>query len=97
MVMDFARKGLQAAEPRFSEWPGMFSGEPRGRRGGVLEGAAHWVNPGDLFELNHPDARLIIGAPALLKVVEMLASRGIADKATMDAAQAALTLVKGQP
>lgn len=55
IVMDLCRKGMQGAEPRFAHWTGLFQGEPRERKGGVLE-----------VGLEHPDARLIAAAPCLL-------------------------------
>lgn len=60
IVMDFARQGMQAAEPRFAHWDGITEGEPRGRRGGILKGEPEG------HAGVHPDARLIASAPDLL-------------------------------
>jgi hypothetical protein len=54
IVMDFARRGMQSAGPRFAV---MVDEQPRGRRGGILK----TVDPTE-----HPDGRLIEDAPALL-------------------------------
>ena len=59
IVMDFCRKGMQGAEPRFAHWTGMAEGAPRGRMGGILESG-----------LNHADARLIAAAPDLLAALK---------------------------
>lgn len=56
IVMDFARAGMQGAEPRFAHWPGINEGAPRARMGGVLTAG-----------FDHPDARLIAAAPELLE------------------------------
>lgn len=55
VVMDPCRKGMNGASVRFACWDGMGAGEPRGRRGGILED----------FDSDHPDAVLIASAPTL--------------------------------
>lgn len=52
IVMDFARKGMHAAAPRFAKWDGMENGAPRGRMGGVLCTCG----------AEHPDAAFIVRA-----------------------------------
>lgn len=59
-VMDFARKGMSSAQPRFSRWEGV----ERGRQGGIM-------TPG----VEHPDARLIAAAPDLAAVLRPLMQR----------------------
>ncbi|WP_313115000.1 hypothetical protein [Stenotrophomonas indicatrix] len=55
-VMDFARKGMRGATPRFSLW----NGDDRGRQGGIMH---DFLEAGGTL---HPDARLIAAAPDLL-------------------------------
>lgn len=55
-VMDFARKGMRGATPRFSLW----NGDDRGRQGGIMH---DFLEAGGTL---HPDARLIAAAPELL-------------------------------
>lgn len=58
-VMGFVRKGMRGAQPTLSLWG---DGE-RGRRGGIMH---------DFLEAggaDHPDARLIAAAPALLEAI----------------------------
>jgi hypothetical protein len=76
IVMDFARKGMQGAEPRFSCWGDYdgFSGTltpvgPRERRGGVLVGLSEMADASD-GRVMHPDALLIAAAPELLAAAE---------------------------
>lgn len=58
-VMDFARKGMQRAEPRFAVWQGV----ERERLGGIMHGVTELIEKeGDLV---HPDALLIAAAPDL--------------------------------
>ncbi|WP_130617958.1 hypothetical protein [Dyella amyloliquefaciens] len=61
-IMDFVRKGMQGAQPRFAVW----KGEEREKLGGVMHGA-------DEIDIRlHPDARLIAAAPDLLaSLIEM--------------------------
>lgn len=59
IVMDCTRKGMQSAEPRFSDRNGE-------RRGGIMRPASKL----DLFE--HPDARLIADAPDLYEALRDL-------------------------
>ncbi len=74
-VMDFQRKGMRGAEPRFGV---CHDGQPRGKRGGILVGASELMANDPNKMLRHPDAELIIAAvnlvkehgPALLAVVE---------------------------
>lgn len=55
IVMDFVRKGMAGAQPRFATW----QGEERGRMGGVMV-------PADKMDVaKHPDATLISAAPEL--------------------------------
>lgn len=64
IVMDFVRKGMNGAQPRFAEW----KGEARERLGGIMR---------PLDEMNlperHPDAALIAAAPDLLEALRNLA------------------------
>lgn len=55
VVMDFGRRGMNAAQPRFAHWHDMESGAERERRGGILEAG-----------IDHGDAVLIATAPELL-------------------------------
>lgn len=61
IVMDFARKGMQSAGPRFAVWPGIYTGTPRERLGGIIE---------SLLVDKHPDALLIAAAPELLSEIK---------------------------
>jgi hypothetical protein len=60
-VMDFGRKGMQGAAPRFSHWNGIDDGKPRERMGGIMNDGI-LLKDGSL----HPDARLMAAAPVLL-------------------------------
>lgn len=62
VVMDFVRKDMYGAQPRFATW----QGEERGRLGGALKGADA-LNP-----VIHPDARLIAAAPDLLAALKLV-------------------------
>jgi hypothetical protein len=56
LVMDFIRRGMNGAQPRFATW----DGKERGRMGGIMV-------PADKLNLaEHPDAKLIAAAPDLL-------------------------------
>lgn len=57
LVMDFVRKGMNSAQPRFATW----KGDNRERMGGIM------VPAGKLVLADHPDAILIAAAPELLK------------------------------
>lgn len=59
VVMDFARKGMQGAEPRFGV---SIDDEPRGRRGGILVGASELIDRDPDKLLRHPDAEWIAAA-----------------------------------
>lgn len=61
-VMGFRRFGMQGAAPEFSYWDGITEGEPRGRRGGIMEPLPLFHGRSGL----HPDARVIAAAPVLL-------------------------------
>lgn len=62
VVMDF-----RGAMPRFSQWPGIYSGVPRERRGGIMDPADRWFSPES--GINHPDARLIASSPEMHRVL----------------------------
>lgn len=63
IVMDFARRGMNSAQPRFSVWPGV-----RERRN-----VGKMTKASELGELHdHPDARLIAAAPSLLAALKGL-------------------------
>lgn len=64
-VMAFARKGMQVATARFCHWDGISTGEPRGRRGGIMHEGVRLANGA-----MHPDARLIAAAPDLLEALQ---------------------------
>lgn len=67
IVMDFVRKGMQSAEPRFAIVDGQ---QFRGRKGGILYTATEIMQRNDGL-LAHPDAEFIAAAnPA--KVIELL-------------------------
>lgn len=68
-VMDFARRGMQGAQPRFSQWQGIMDGADRARAGGIMEDGI-WLPDGTL----HPDARVIAAAPRLLELAYQFAS-----------------------
>lgn len=62
IVMDFARRGMTGAQPRFAVW----EGEERERLGGLMRKA-------EALDLEaHPDARLIASAPDLLEALKDL-------------------------
>lgn len=59
VVMDFTRKGMNDAQPRFAVW----EGENRERLGGLMKAA-------DKLEVSqHPDAQLIALAPEMARLV----------------------------
>ena len=63
IVMDFARRGMNGAQPRFSVWPG-----DRDRRN-----VGRMTKADELGELHdHPDARLIAYAPDLLEALKAM-------------------------
>ena len=67
IVVDFGRKGMQSATPRFAHWTGLFDGAPRERKGGIL------IDGPVAIDLKlHPDARLIVTAPRLLVALQEL-------------------------
>ncbi len=57
IVMDFVRRGMRGAEPRFATW----NGDERANMGGIMVPVSKMQNPAD-----HPDLRLIAAAPELL-------------------------------
>lgn len=63
VVMDLIRHGRRQAAPIFAIWPNMDEGEERGRRGGILEGAAP----------DHPDARAIAAAGSMVDAFSQIA------------------------
>ena len=72
IVMEFVRKGMQGAEPRFAI---CLDGQPRGKRGGVLVGMTELKQK----KIDHPDALLIAAAPDLLQALQyLLANPGYA-------------------
>lgn len=60
IVMDFVRKGMNAAQPRFAVW----DGDERANMGGIMV-AADKMNVSE-----HPDALLLKAAPDLLAACE---------------------------
>lgn len=87
-VMGFARKGMQGATPRFSQWEGQ-----RGcMNSGWMRDAADFIVDG---VLSHPDALLIAAAPDLLEALQAVVS--VADRATVefDKARAAIAKATG--
>lgn len=97
IVMDFGRKGMQGATPRFAHWTGMMGGSPRDRTGGVL---VDWAEFHGKYGM-HPDARLIAAAPALLAALNaMLTHMGMDEdewnKPTFDQARRAIAAAKGE-
>jgi hypothetical protein len=75
IVMDFVRCGMQGAQPRFARWDGIGEGSPRTRMGGILTKGT-----------DHPDARLIAAAPALLAELTARRARDAEVGALVDAA-----------
>lgn len=65
IVMDFVRRGMQDAAPRFARWLDMDEGGARGRMGGILEA----------FNAEHPDARLIAAAPLMFAALQAAQKR----------------------
>jgi len=88
-VMDFVRCGMNSGQPRFAVW----DGEERERLGGLMKKAEDFTN---LYD--HPDARLIAAAPALLEAVKHLKVCGVCAQDSLEvcdggrAALAALAL-----
>lgn len=66
IVMDFGRRGMQGATPRFAKWVGMEEGAARNRLGGILVDFHVFQGAYGL----HPDARLIAAAPQLLRFLK---------------------------
>lgn len=62
-VMGFARKGMQGATPRFSQW----DGQRDFGNSGWMQDAAKFIKDG---ELRHPDALLIAASPELLEAAQ---------------------------
>lgn len=71
VVMDFARNGMQGAEPRFAV---CMDGLPRGRRGGILRSASELVKADPDGLLRHPDALLIAAAQGHVDLIRDLAA-----------------------
>lgn len=67
VVMGFARKGMNSAEPLFAV---MDDDQPRGRRGGILCSASELAK--EHGDLTHPDAMLIAAAPDLAEALQGL-------------------------
>lgn len=65
IVMDFVRRGMGGAQPRFAIW----QGDERARMGGIMTPAVK------LDVAKHPDAALIAAAPELLAALEDLIQR----------------------
>ena len=61
-MMDFVRKGMNNAQPRFAVW----EGEEREHLGGLMQTADKMGST----EIDHPDARLIAAAPKLLEALK---------------------------
>lgn len=59
IVMDFVRKGLNSAQPRFAKW----EGGQRERLGGIMYSAS------EMNLAEHPDAALIAAAPELYEAL----------------------------
>lgn len=70
VVMDFARKGMNRAEPRFAV---MDDDMPRGRRGGILYGAHELYDKCHRKGSFHPDACLMEASPDLYTALQSLA------------------------
>lgn len=84
VVMDFARNGMQGAEPRFAV---CMDGQPRGRRGGILRSASELVKADPDGLLRHPDALLIAAAQGHVDLIRDLAAEVVrlrADAARLD-------------
>lgn len=63
-VMDFVRKGMNGAQPRFGI---SLDGQPRGKRGGIMVTATELMESDADNQLRHPDAELLIAAVNLLR------------------------------
>lgn len=61
IVMNFVRRGMSGAQPRFAVW----EGEERETLGGLMKKAESFQN---LYD--HPDARLIAAAPTMFEALE---------------------------
>lgn len=85
IVMDFGRKGMRGAQPRFAHWDGIANGAERMKFGGIMEDG---IKVGQKI---HPDAQLIAAAPDLFDA--LLGVIRVADRKTdeFDAARAALS------
>lgn len=79
-IMDFVRRGMQGAQPRFAVW----KGDDRERLGGIMMAASE-------FDFrNHPDARLIAAAPDLLAALRAVVAVADRKTAEFDLAHAAI-------
>lgn len=67
IVMDFVRFGMQSAQPRFAVW----KGDERENMGGIMVPAVQLPGAGMSIS-DHPDARLMKAAPALLEACELV-------------------------
>ncbi len=79
-VMDFARKGLQGAQPRFAV---CFDSEPRGKRGGIMRTAAEIMEKHDGL-LRNDDAEAIATLPDLAAELRATLDRETALMAEVD-------------
>lgn len=70
IVMDFGRKGMQGATPRFAHWGGMMLGKHRALLGGVM---VDGIGNGDMRM--HPDANLIMRAPLLYEALLLIVAQ----------------------
>lgn len=100
IVMDFARKGMQNAEPRFAV---MSDDQPRGRRGGILRSVSELI--ADNVEgggwLDHPDAALIAASPKLYEALAAMVNAASDEETAipdrhLQAARAALKKARGE-
>lgn len=79
-VMDFARKGLQGAQPRFAI---CFDGQPRGKRGGIMQTAVEIMEDNNGL-LRNDDAEAIAALPDLATELRALADENLALRAEVE-------------